>query len=355
MIEREHQRDMLRRQREQDQRALTALYNISLACRDRPPLRVILETINHELASVFSFDAIYIALCDQIPEIFRAALLIDEGESEYIENIEYGHLTGMLVRNRSPMLYRDLVTERDPTAPRVMFGNLEKRSRSWLGVPLMVGDSIVGVISIQSYQVGIYTTVTLDLLQRMANVIAVAIENVHLIDMHGQLSRALSAQVTARTEEIAALSNIASAVVAHRPLSAILDQTLGVAIQLFHFDAGNVRLLDEAGECLVLQAHRGFSTEYAEVTTRSPLITSPLRNVVMEARPQIVEQNWRARFDPEHFPIHIFPPFDCALSLPLSIGSTVLGTLSLFSMHARAFSTHEVNLAQAVASCDSIC
>ncbi|MBX0326647.1 GAF domain-containing protein [Oscillochloris sp. ZM17-4] len=350
VVELEHQRDMLRRQREQDQRVLSALYNISLACRDRPTLRAILETISGELSGVFSFDAIYIALCDEQPETFSAALLVDEGEAAYIEGMEYGFLTGAIVRDRAPLLYRDLVAERDPSMPRVMFGNTEKLSRAWLGVPLMVGPDAVGVISIQSYQVGVYTAATQDLLQRMANVIAVAVQNVRLIELQGQLSRALSAQVDARTGEISALSSIASAVVARQPLPAILGRALDVAMTLFGFDAGNVRLIDDTRAHLVLQAYRGFDPQYAEVTARSPLETSPLRDVVIEGRPQVIERGWRTRYHPERFPIRVFPPFDSALSLPLSIGSSVLGTLSLFGLKPRPFSEHELSLAQAVAN-----
>ncbi|MEI7644735.1 MAG: GAF domain-containing protein [Chloroflexales bacterium] len=350
VVELENQRDMLRRQREQDQRVLAALYNVSFACRDRPTLRVILETIYHELAGVFSFDAAYIALCDTAPEIFIAALMVDEGLVEYIEGLEYGFLTGAIIHNRAPMLYHDILTECDPTISRVMFGNIQKHSRSWLGVPLMVGADAVGVISIQSYQVGIYTPDTQDLLQRMANVIAVAVENVRLFEIQERLSLALATQVTARTEEIDALSSIASAAVARRPLPDVLDQALGVAIDLLRFDAGNVRLLDDSRQTLVLQANRGFSPQYAEVTTNSPLETSPLRQVVWEGRTQVVERGWHTYFDPNRFPIHVFPAFNCALSVPLSVGSSVLGTLSLFGIGSRTFSAHEVRLAQAVAN-----
>ncbi|NTV63523.1 MAG: GAF domain-containing protein, partial [Oscillochloris sp.] len=350
MIELQRQRNLLRRQREQDQRVLTALYNISLACRNRPTLRLILETINHELASVFSFDAIYIALCDQAPERFDVALLVDEGQAEYIEGLEYGTLTEAIVRMRAPLLYRDLVVERDPHTPRIMFGNLDKRSRSWLGVPLMAGEVAVGVLSIQSYQVGLYTSDTTDLLQRMANVIAVAVEHVRLSHQYTLLSHTLSAQVSARTEELAALTRIASAAVSRRSLPEILDEALGVAIDLFRFDAGNVRLLDEPPTHLVLQAHRGFSQHYAEITKYSVLNTSPLRKVVLDGQPQAIERGWRERFDPGRFPIQIFPPFDCALSLPLSIGSGVLGTLSLFGLHERTLSEDTVRLAQVVAN-----
>nr|WP_044200660.1 GAF domain-containing protein [Oscillochloris trichoides] len=348
LFDQQRQQNILRRERDQDQRVLSALYTISLACRDRPTIRVILETIHQQLATVFAFDASYIALCDALPEIFSAALLVDEGVAEYIEGLEYGFLTGAVVRERVPLLYRDLVAER--TTPVVTFGNHEKQSRSWLGVPLMLADEAIGVISIQSYQVGRYTPDTLDLLQSMANVIAVAVENVRLIEMHGQLSRALREQVSARTEELAALSRIAGAAVSYRSLDTILDEVLGVAINLFGFDAGNVRLLDDTHNYLVLHAHQGFSQHYAEVTLRAPLATSPLRAVVLEETPQVIERGWRSRFDQGQFPEHIFPPFEAALSLPLSISAQVLGTLSLFGLRPRLLNEHTLSLAQAVAN-----
>ncbi len=353
VVGREHRRDKLRRRREQDQRVLASLYTISLACRDRPALRTILETIYHELDHIFSFDAIYVALCDQIPETFSAVLLVDEGQEEYIEGMKYGPLTRIIVQTHKPLLYHDLLTEDDPDAPGDMFGNVEKFSRAWLGVPLMVGmvgADVVGVISIQSYRVGIYTPATQDLLQRIANVIAVVVENVRLIEVQGRLSQALAAQVTARTEEIDAFSRIASAVVTRRPLPTILDQALDVTLSLFRFDAGTVRLLDDSHQTLVLQAHRGLSPQYAKVTTNSPLETSPLRQVVIEGRPLVIERGWHTRFDPNQFPVHVFPPFECILSVPLSIGTNVLGTLTLFALRSRTFSAYEVRLAQSVAN-----
>ncbi len=349
-LELERQRDLLRRQQERDQRVLSALYNISLACRERPDFRAIFETLYRELATVFTFDAAYIAFCDERPEYFKCAYLVDEGQGEYLEHVEYGYLSGAIVHSGQPMLFRDLVAERNPDQPRVPFGNVEKRSRSWLGVPLMIGSEAVGVVSIQSYEVGIYNESHQDLLQRMANVIAVALENVALIERQGRLSAALAAQVAARNAEIAALSTIAGALVERRPLAALLDDAIGVALGLFQLDAGNVRLLDERREALILQAQRGFPPGYVVRTLRSPLTTSPIREVVEQGRPQIVEQGWHSRVDRSLPPFDIFPPFESSLILPLSIGAVVTGTLSLFGLQPRSFDEHEISLAQAVAN-----
>jgi phosphoserine phosphatase RsbU/P len=99
IIELERQRDLLRRQQERDQRVLTALYNISLACRERPDFRSIFASVQAEIAAVFSFDAAYFAFCDERPDFFKCALLVDEGAATFIEDTEYGHLTGQVVRS----------------------------------------------------------------------------------------------------------------------------------------------------------------------------------------------------------------------------------------------------------------
>ncbi|NJM08288.1 GAF domain-containing protein, partial [Candidatus Gracilibacteria bacterium] len=89
---------------------------------------------------------------------------------------------------------------------------------------------------------------------------------------------------------------------------------------------------------------------YATAAAHSPLASSPLRPVVEQNRAQLVEREWRVRLDPVLFPLDIFPAFEAALSVPLSISGTVLGTLSIFGLQPHHFSKHELDLAQAVAN-----
>jgi Transcriptional regulator containing GAF, AAA-type ATPase, and DNA binding domains len=231
----QRQRDALRRQQERDQRILASLYAIGLVARHRPPLRTLFETVVRELHHIFDFDSCYLAFCDERPELFKAALLYDEGQIEFLENREYGYLTGLIVRRREPLLFRDLLTECDASLPPVPFGNPAKRSRSWIGVPLMISESVVGVISLQSYQPGLYNHETLELLQQIANVIALALENVVLVEEQDRLSRELTEQLTARREELAALSTLAATLVDTRSFDNVLDQALEIAVTTLPF------------------------------------------------------------------------------------------------------------------------
>ncbi|MCX7789627.1 MAG: GAF domain-containing protein [Chloroflexaceae bacterium] len=350
VLELERQRDALLSQHERDARVLNTLIAISLAGRERPDFRAIFETVQRELARVFAFDAFYLAFCDERRERFTCALLRDEEVSEFIEDVEYGHLTGTIVRTRHPLLFQDLVAERDPNALPVPFGKREKRSRAWLGVPLLIGVEAVGVLSLQSYQVGVYTTADLELLQRIATVVAVVLENVALVRRQEQLSAELGAQVAARTEELAALSVVSAGLVERRPLAETLGHALEIVLRLFRLEAGNVRLLDANRDHLVLCCQRGFSEEYEQRTYRSPLATSPIRSVVESGEPIVVPRNWYEFRRGGSLPLEVFPRFECSLILPLFAGNTVVGTLSLFGFAQRDFTEQDVRVAQSVAN-----
>jgi phosphoserine phosphatase RsbU/P len=336
--------DVLQGELERNRRVLEVLYNISLACHGITSFRDIFEAICRELRMAFAFDACYIALCDiRRPDIFRAVLMVDEGLVEYYEHMEIGTLTGLLLRERRPLLFRDLSEERKSLdQPPDPFGAEQKRSRAWLGVPLLIGQDAVGVISIQSYQAGLYDETDRDLLQRLGNVVAVALENAYLDQNQRSLSVALSDQVAARTVELATLSAIAAALVLQYPLSVLLERALELIVPLFGLEGGSVRILDAQRNELVLAAQRGLPEEYLEETVRLPVEGNPVGRVVHEDQPLIISDgldwSWRAAS----------LPFASVLGVPLRIGGRVLGVLSLLGKQAHQFDQQQIDLAQAV-------
>ncbi|MEI8166618.1 MAG: GAF domain-containing protein, partial [Chloroflexales bacterium] len=119
---------------------------------------------------------------------------------------------------------------------------------------------------------------------------------------------------------------------------------------LLKLEAGNVRLLDEPREYLVLYAQRGFSAIYEQRTKRSLLARSPIREVVHSGNPTVISHDWNARYQGIGLPFEVFPPFESSLILPLTIGSVVIGTLSLFGFAPHEFDEREISLGQAVAN-----
>lgn len=343
----------LRQRQLQAERTLQAIYNVSLACRGHSTYRAVFDAIYRELQAIFTFDACYIAVCAaDSHEMFRAALMVDEGEFEYIENTSYGHLTGIIIREQRPLLFDDLAAERAQLSDiPSRFGNQQRLSRAWVGVPLSIGSDAVGVLSIQSYQPAVYSPADRDLLQEIGNVLALALENVMLDEQQHELSEALQRQIAARTEELHVLSAVAAELALQQPLPLLLDRALDLILRLLNLDGGNVRLLDPVQGVLMLTAQRGFSEEYTRQTARSPLATSPLRDVVIERRPRVFNRDWYSQLNPERFArADVFPRFESLLSVPLISRDQVLGALSLFGYQPHEFDTQVINLAQAIAN-----
>lgn len=351
----EAQIDLLRSAQERSRDVLDVLYNISVACGGDTSFRRIFEITYRELHTIFTFDTCFIAVCDpRRPDVFGAAFIFDEGVERYVEGIDQGTLTRHVIRQQTPLLFRDLLAESATleNLPEVL-GNDQTFSRSWLGVPLLVGGEVIGVISIQSYQIGHYNEQDRDLLQRLGDIVAVGLENVRLAQHQRELSAALAARVSERSRELASLSALATELVLQRPLPLLLHRALELMIPLLELDAGAVRLLeppgtipiDPRGRDLVLAAHQGFPQAFAEKVVRAPVENTPLGRVVVENEPLVVPSGLY-----DHAIHGVVPPFEAMLGIPLRIGNRILGTLSLVSRQPRTFDQEQIDLAQAISN-----
>lgn len=337
--------DALRVDRERDRRAFDVLRAVSVACLGKSNARAVFEAIHQALLPVFQYDAAYFAVCDpNNREIFRAALLVDENSIEYLENTLYGPLTGMLVRQRQPLLFRDLVHELNSLAIQPQpFGNQQKRSRSWMGTPLLLGYETVGVISVQSYRPGVFDHSSLDLLQRIGNLLAVALENVALVEQQRALSDELTARIAARTRELGTLTALAEELALQRPLAELLDRALSLLVEHLDLSGGSVRLLSPDCTELTLAAACGFPPEYADQLVRIPVAGSLMRNVIEERRPLIVDDLAQS----EHWQ-RIGLHYRALIAVPLQIGDRALGSLLLVDTRQRTVEEQEIEFVRAV-------
>jgi signal transduction histidine kinase len=116
------------------------------------------------------------------------------------ERIPIGEgLNSWVIEHHQPLLIGSTAEER-----RFGLKHLadSKATESWLGVPMLARDRVVGVISVESYKKNAFTAEDLILLTAIANQAAVAIENANLYrDLEG-LTYALENRVMERTNEL---------------------------------------------------------------------------------------------------------------------------------------------------------
>ncbi len=163
---------------------LAALNQIGQTLSSTLEFNALLELIYRQVNRVMDAKNLLIALYNEekdevsFPLYYEAGKLI-EGASRRGR----AGLTECIIHTKKPLLFSNISAEENKEKLKQLgvtelFG---KPAKSWLGVPMIVGDRVIGVIGIQSYtEEGIYDEGHLELLSTVANQAAIAIENARL-------------------------------------------------------------------------------------------------------------------------------------------------------------------------------
>lgn len=216
---------------------------------------------------------------------------------------------------------------------------------SFLGMPIQAGEAILGNIYLtdkegaEAFSAGDETLIAM-----LATHAAIAIQNARLFQALQEHAQALEE----RNQELAALNAVARAVSSKLDLEAVLAQALEQVMSVTGMEVGEVFLLEEATEDMVLMLHRGPSPEAFQTRTRfkrgegfpgrvaelgQPLATTALKREVDFLRNEVIEAGYRS--------------FAC---LPLKAKDRVIGTLDLASRDARWIEERGLGLLEAIGS-----
>ncbi|HZD00401.1 MAG TPA: GAF domain-containing protein [Actinomycetes bacterium] len=137
-------------------------------------------------------------------------------------------------------------------------------TKSEMCVPLRFGDRILGVVNVESPRSDTYTTDDLERLQRLADQMAVVVDNARLLDAQ----RALADRESAAKQEIEAVSRAVVAGVKVGSYQAALDHMLAEVAEVLGYEALCFAAPDGNGR-LRIRGAAGFPVEVVE---RQPLV-----------------------------------------------------------------------------------
>ncbi len=225
---------------------LEILREISIAITSTLDLDQILRVVYERVGPLLDVNTFFIALYDQAKRELQFELLVDNGElsAKFTQPLDpVAGLSGWIVEHRKPLLIGDLADEQlAPVAP----GVIGSPTRSWLGVPLIVQDRLIGVMSAQSYEPNRFDGGHLKLLDAIANQISIVIENARLFG-----------QTRARADELAAADEINRAINSTLELEQVLQLFFDQLSRLFNTEAGSIVLLDPVSNELVFEVVHG--------------------------------------------------------------------------------------------------
>jgi PAS domain S-box-containing protein len=160
---------------------VSTINRISQALVSQLEPEALMELVGEKLRENFKVESIYIALLDQRTNLIHFPYYFENGQwIDWKDTLPYGQgMTSAVMERRQPILinadwerhapeYGALYPEGDP-------------AKSSLGVPILVGDRAVGMISLQSYtRENVFTEADVRLLTTLAATVGVVLENARL-------------------------------------------------------------------------------------------------------------------------------------------------------------------------------
>jgi GAF domain-containing protein/CheY-like chemotaxis protein len=223
---------------------LAILSSVGEAMSRTLDVRTVSRIVGDRVRDIFDADSALIMLLDRHTDLIHVVYEYDKSEGGYLENIEPFPLgTGLssrVILERRPLLLNTLEEELAAGAyfpPEVIAQGSGAYGQSWVGVPIIVQDQVLGLVALSDMQPNAYNENHLRLLSTLSANIGVAIENARLYESERQ-----------RAAELATVNSVAAAVAGELDLDALIRLVGEQARALFGADIAYVALLDEAGE-----------------------------------------------------------------------------------------------------------
>ncbi len=215
--------------------------------------------------------------------------------------------------------------------------------QSFLGVPIMLGDTLLGQIYLTDKEN--YPEFTEDderVIETLAAYAAVAISNARLYEDLMERDRAL----TQRNEDLALLNDVAIAQASSLELDEVLDQTLTRVMLYLGVEAGEIFLKEENGIEVRLALQRGAAAEAFWTRERFRMGEGVIGTVAQKGKPLVSTVSSKDfRFMRSAV---IAAGFRRLITIPLTARGSVVGVMNVAARQERKPEMREIQLLTAI-------
>jgi signal transduction histidine kinase len=323
--------------REQIEERLVALHQASLELVSNLSLESVLERIVNLARE--QAGARYAAL-GVINEKGELVKFIPVGmtplEIRKMEHPPQGHgLIGAIQSERQTILVSEISQDRRS----VGFPPHHPPMKSFLGVPIMQGDLLLGQIYLTDKEnYPHFTEEDARVIETLAAYAAVAISNARMYE--GLLER--DQKLIQRNNDLALLNDVAAALASSTDIADILEQTLRRVKDYLGVEAGEIFLREDEGDEMVLAIHHGDAPDafwtksrfapgegFIGIVAESgiPLVTATAQDDYRYLRRAVIEAGFR-----------------CIACIPLQARGRTVGVMGVATRRERFLEDRELNL-----------
>jgi signal transduction histidine kinase len=329
--------------REQLEERLVALHEASLELVRDLSIEAVLERIVHLAREQVGAHYAALGVVDDEGKLVQFIPVgIPAEDLERMGHLPEGHgLIGAIMKERRTIRVPDISLD----ARKVGFPPNHPPMQSLLGVPILLGDRLLGQIYLTDKQdYPIFTEIDARVIETLAAYSAVAISNARLYE--GLVAR--DQALCQRNEDLALINDLAAALTGSLDVDEILDKTLTRVMAYLEVEAGEIFLREEGTNELIMALHRGeFVEEFLTrdrfqvgegfigvvAETGKPLVSADLQHDLRYLRPAVVEAG-----------------FSCIACIPLFARANVIGVMCVANRSPRHFDERVMGLLVAIGS-----
>lgn len=291
------------------------------------------QAVYQETAKIVEAEGFYIALYDQANDLATVVYFVDRGDESRCD-VTYRGSDSEVIRTGRPTIIEDRLDSQS----LMLLGDAESEvTRSALSAPLTVKGRVIGVISTQCYEPRAYTAQDLELLEGVADVAAVAIENARYVE-----------ELTRRRVEAEQIEEIGRLLISSLDVDEVLAKVTSAAKDQALADGATVWMIE--GTTATAQASVGPVS--VPIGSRWDIKGAIFDELVRDRVPTIIDDLEASDLVPKH--LRDVLTGGTGVAVPLIVGDRVAGCLSVGSKEVRAFSDDRIRVLQRIASQASV-
>ena len=315
-------------------------------------VKTVTRNVGDKVRDTFNAEIVDILLFDPKTRLVHLTYSYYNGyfEDEPPWELGEGGLTSKIILSRQPLLLNSAQEMDEHGAQAYVTTPTDSEDpQSYMGVPIMVGDKVLGVMDVQSMRPNAFDENNLRLLQTLSSNMGVALENARLFDETQRLLKVTED----RAAELAIINSVQQGLASKLDMQAIYELVGDKLCEVFDSQDMDIRLYDpktglveypymrDHGEHLKVDPTPLLGISKQVIETRQPLMVNEQMAERMQEMGSIVIEGTEME--------------KSLVAVPIIVGGQAIGLVYIGSYEKEnAFTENDVRLLQTVVSAMSV-
>lgn len=334
--------DLLKRQLTQAEAEMAIINSVGEAMSKQLDIKTVTKIVGDKVKDIFNTQVTEILLVDDETGLITVPYSYYKGY-QTVEPFKLGKgLTSKVINSRKPLL---IGTFEEAGRLGVLVDSDEEKTESYLGVPIIFGEKVLGVVSIQSYEQNAYDENHVRLFSTLSTNMGVALQNAKLFETSEQLLN----ETKQRNAELGVINSVQEGLAKELEINGIYELVGEKIREIFNAQVIDIVTYDKKDN--TVQDCYAYEKGDRTLVGKRPL-QGFRKHVIESQKPLVINEN-RDEISKKYGgnPVVIGEKPKSLVFVPMITGDEVTGVISLQNLDKEnAFDKSDVRLLSTLAN-----